>query len=237
MYKKNHLPRRKRRKKSSVAVPPRLIQDTYASKALSLLDDEDKDKTERDSGTSEDEFLRKSDFSVCIVDETCTEQDGSSSQNSLSQEEHFVVWKRRSQTDDSLGLVCENHRKLSDNSNKSLIKSELNDSSRKIPNGGLQLNGVATLVESHDPPGSKVSVVSLGKRLGYVDKNYTALDLHINNDGRESRDEDEDEEEYGHISTTWVTSFSTQFTVLLQRNFKQAKPEILSKINLFQVSR
>ena len=52
-------------------------------------------------------------------------------------------------------------------------------------------------------------------------------------------DHDEDEDHcalYGDISTSWSTSFWTQFTVLLQRTFKQSKPDILSKLNFFQVT-
>ena len=49
-------------------------------------------------------------------------------------------------------------------------------------------------------------------------------------------DEDEDySSPYSDISTSWPTSFWTQFTVLLRRTFKQSKPDILSKLNFTQV--
>ena len=48
-------------------------------------------------------------------------------------------------------------------------------------------------------------------------------------------DEGEDSSDYGEVSSTWVTSFWTQFTVLNRRTFKQSLPEILSKLNFIQV--
>ena len=60
-------------------------------------------------------------------------------------------------------------------------------------------------------------------------RDYSKVDIH-------DRDDDEDQSAlYSDISTSWATSFWTQFTVLLQRTFKQSKPEILSKLNFTQV--
>jgi len=61
-------------------------------------------------------------------------------------------------------------------------------------------------------------------------RDYSKVDIHYH-------DDDEDQSAlYTDISTSWATSFWTQFTVLLQRTFKQSKPEILSKLNFTQVS-
>ena len=77
---------------------------------------------------------------------------------------------------------------------------------------------------------SGVSVVPFART---VSREYAKVDMH---DEEEEEDDDEDSRKYGHISTTWVTSFWTQFTVLTQRTFKQSLPEILSKLNFIQVS-
>jgi len=59
-------------------------------------------------------------------------------------------------------------------------------------------------------------------------RDYSKVDIHYH-------DDDEDQSAlYTDISTSWATSFWTQFTVLLQRTFKQSKPEILSKLNFTQ---
>lgn len=64
-----------------------------------------------------------------------------------------------------------------------------------------------------------------------VSQDYTKIDVH-------DQDDDEDHSElYGDISTSWATSFWTQFSVLMVRTFKQSKPDILSKLNFIQVSR
>ena len=61
-------------------------------------------------------------------------------------------------------------------------------------------------------------------------RDYSKVDIHYH-------DDDEDQSAlYSDISTSWATSFWTQFTVLLQRSFKQSKPDILSKLDLIQVS-
>lgn len=61
-------------------------------------------------------------------------------------------------------------------------------------------------------------------------RDYSKVDIHYH-------DDDEDQSAlYSDISTSWATSFWTQFTVLLQRTFKQSRPEILSKLNFSQVS-
>ena len=61
-------------------------------------------------------------------------------------------------------------------------------------------------------------------------RDYSKVDIHYH-------DDDEDQSAlYSDISTSWATSFWTQFTVLLQRTFKQSMPEILSKLNFTQVS-
>ena len=60
-------------------------------------------------------------------------------------------------------------------------------------------------------------------------RDYSKVDVHD--------DDDEDHSAlYTDISTSWATSFWTQFTVLLQRTFKQSKPEMLSKLEFIQVS-
>ena len=60
-------------------------------------------------------------------------------------------------------------------------------------------------------------------------RDYTKIDVH-------DHDDDEDHSVlYSDISTSWATSFWTQFTVLLKRTFKQSKPDILSKLNFTQV--
>jgi len=60
-------------------------------------------------------------------------------------------------------------------------------------------------------------------------RDYSKVDIHYH-------DDDEDQSAlYSDIATSWATSFWTQFTVLLQRTFKQSKPEILSKLNFTQV--
>ncbi|KAL9969972.1 hypothetical protein ACROYT_G022267 [Oculina patagonica] len=59
-------------------------------------------------------------------------------------------------------------------------------------------------------------------------RDYSKVDIH---------DDDDDEDQsalYSDISTSWATSFWTQFTVLLQRTFKQSLPDILSKLELIQ---
>ena len=61
-------------------------------------------------------------------------------------------------------------------------------------------------------------------------RDYSKVDIHYH-------DDDEDQSAlYSDISTSWATSFWTQFTVLLQRSFKQSKPDILSKLDVIQVS-
>lgn len=60
-------------------------------------------------------------------------------------------------------------------------------------------------------------------------QDYTKIDV---------QDHDEDEGHpalYGDISTSWATSFWTQFSVLMVRTFKQSKPDVLSKLNFVQV--
>ena len=60
-------------------------------------------------------------------------------------------------------------------------------------------------------------------------RDYSKVDIHYH-------DDDEDQSAlYSDISTSWATSFWTQFTVLLQRTFKQSRPDILSKLNFAQV--
>ena len=61
-------------------------------------------------------------------------------------------------------------------------------------------------------------------------RDYSKVDIHYH-------DDDEDQSAlYSDISTSWATSFWTQFTVLLQRSFKQSRPDILSKLDIIQVS-
>lgn len=61
-------------------------------------------------------------------------------------------------------------------------------------------------------------------------RDYSKVDIHYH-------DDDEDQSAlYTDISTSWATSFWTQFTVLLQRSFKQSKPDLLSKLDIIQVS-
>ena len=61
-------------------------------------------------------------------------------------------------------------------------------------------------------------------------RDYSKVDIHYH-------DDDEDQSAlYSDISTSWATSFWTQFTVLLQRSFKQSKPVVLSKLDIIQVS-
>ena len=63
-----------------------------------------------------------------------------------------------------------------------------------------------------------------------VSQDYAKIDVH-------DQDDDEDHSAlYGDISTSWATSFWTQFSVLMVRTFKQSKPDILSKLNFIQVS-
>lgn len=70
-----------------------------------------------------------------------------------------------------------------------------------------------------------VAVVSYKRS---TSRDYSKIDVH---------DDDEDHSAlYSDISTSWPTSFWTQFTVLLLRTFKQSKPDILSKLELSQVS-
>ena len=58
---------------------------------------------------------------------------------------------------------------------------------------------------------------------------YSKVDIHGHDD------DEHPSAQYSDISTSWATGFRTQFTVLLQRTFKQSKPEILSKLNFTQV--
>ncbi|XP_022797461.1 ABC transporter G family member 9-like [Stylophora pistillata] len=68
-----------------------------------------------------------------------------------------------------------------------------------------------------------VAVVSYKRS---TSRDYFKVDVH---------DDDEDHSAlYSDISTSWATSFWTQFTVLLLRTFKQSKPDILSKLDLAQ---
>lgn len=68
-----------------------------------------------------------------------------------------------------------------------------------------------------------VAVVSYKRS---TSRDYSKIDVH---------DDDEDHSAlYSDISTSWPTSFWTQFTVLLLRTFKQSKPDILSKLELSQ---
>ena len=62
-------------------------------------------------------------------------------------------------------------------------------------------------------------------------RDYSKVDIHYHDD-----DEADQSALYSNISTSWATTFWTQFTVLLQRSFKQSKPEILSKLDIIQVS-
>lgn len=176
---------------------------------------------------------------LSFVDETRPEGEaayaGSSSRSSSPSvlEEQFEVCESL-QTNESLETVHKGHDGTPDKNIVNIKEPEVSCSVRSTQSQNLQPNGVSTLVESHHPSKAKVSVVSF-RRLRSIDKHYTAVDI-LNHGDEESGDEDEDSGNYGHISTTWVTSFWTQFTVLLQRSFRQSKPEILSKINLFQVS-
>lgn len=147
-------------------------------------------------------------------------------QDNFPMEEPFIVWQKRGQNEENEGLIYSKHRKRQDNHNKRSSKSDLNKSPSKLR------NSVASIVNAQDSSNAKVTVISIGKKLGNLDKGYKTLD--IRDDEEESGDEEVEEQDYGHISTTWVTSFWTQFTVLLERNFKQAKPEILSKLNNIQ---
>ena len=146
-----------------------------------------------------------------------------SSLHEISREEPFLVWQKNSQSE---MLLYSKHRKREEKPNKQLSTSDVSKSPRKLR------NSLASLINADDSCSPKVRVVTMGKKLGNIEKGYTTLGPE--NDEEESGDEDEGEI-YGHISTTWVTSFWTQFCVLLQRNFKQEKPEILSKLNLIQV--
>lgn len=62
-------------------------------------------------------------------------------------------------------------------------------------------------------------------------QDYTKIDVH------DHEDEVDHSALYTDISTSWATSFWTQFSVLLVRTFKQSKPDILSKLNFVQVRR
>lgn len=195
-------------------MPPKLINQAEVGKVAPVLDNKVNQSSDR---TTKDFPTLKTDVSLTFVDETQPVGDGGSSgdssRKSSSSDEQFIVSKR--------GQAMEK-----DHKSGSISKSV-------EPKETQQPNGVATLVETRNSANAKVSIVSF-KRLKSIDKSYAALD--ICNDGEGSGDEDTDELDYGHISTTWVTSFWTQFSVLLQRNFKQSKPEILSKINLLQVN-
>lgn len=59
-------------------------------------------------------------------------------------------------------------------------------------------------------------------------QDYTKIDVHDHDD------EVDHSALYTDISTSWATSFWTQFSVLLVRTFKQSKPDILSKLNFVQ---
>ena len=61
-------------------------------------------------------------------------------------------------------------------------------------------------------------------------QDYTKIDVNVHDD------DDDHSELYADISTSWATSFWTQFTVLMGRTFKQSKPEILSKLSLIEVN-
>ena len=61
-------------------------------------------------------------------------------------------------------------------------------------------------------------------------RDYSKVDIHYHDD------EEDQSALYSDISTSWATSFWTQFTVLLQRSFKQSKPDLLSKLDIIQVS-
>ena len=63
-------------------------------------------------------------------------------------------------------------------------------------------------------------------------QDYTKIDVHDHDD-----DDKDHSALYTDISTSWATSFWTQFSVLMVRTFKQSKPDILSKLNFVQVSR
>lgn len=70
-----------------------------------------------------------------------------------------------------------------------------------------------------------VSVVTYTRSTSH---DYSKIDI-------DDHDDDEDySSPYSDISTSWPTSFWTQFTVLVQRTFKQSKPDILSKLNFTQ---
>ena len=62
-------------------------------------------------------------------------------------------------------------------------------------------------------------------------QDYAKIDVHDHDD------EVDHSALYTDISTSWATSFWTQFSVLLVRTFKQSKPDILSKLNFVQVRR
>ena len=61
-------------------------------------------------------------------------------------------------------------------------------------------------------------------------RDYSKVDIHYHDD------EEDQSALYSDISTSWATSFWTQFTVLLERSFKQSKPDLLSKLDIIQVS-
>ena len=62
-------------------------------------------------------------------------------------------------------------------------------------------------------------------------QDYTKVDIH------DQEDDEDHSAHYTDISTSWATSFWTQFSVLMVRTFKQSKPDILSKLNFVQVSK
>lgn len=188
-----------------------------------VVKDSEEDDVVKDAG--QDDVIGDADHdNETKNDDNCEVRDILSTQTAEDsfQEEPSLVWQKSSQIED---LLFSKHRKREKRPNKRWSKSDLNKSSSRLKNSW------ASLLNAEDSTGAKVTVITMGKKLGNLENGYKTLD--VEDDEEESGDEKE--ETYGHISTTWVTSFWTQFCVLLQRNFKQEKPEILSKLNLIQV--
>ena len=202
-----HRPKKRKKSQGLAVVRPMLREETEDD----VKNVEDKTSVEQDLVERENEISLQ------------TDQDEAQDRYPIM-EEPFIIWQRNQEDE---GLIYSKHRKRKDRPNKRWSKSDLSKSPSKLR------SSVASVVSVHDACTATVAVISIGNKLGNLDKGYKTLDIE---DDEEESDEEEKEEKYGHISTTWVTSFWTQFTVLLQRNFKQAKPEILSKLNNIQVS-